>query len=286
MNTKKIKTINDEAEDENILNTYIREIDRIPLLTNDEEYTLAVKAKNGDMNAREKLITSNLRFVIKIAKEFQNRGLPLKDLISEGNIGLLTAIDKFEPELGNKFTTYAVWWIRQAVIKAIGDKARLIRLPMNRYAQLNSIQVAKATLEKQGEKADAANLAKLCNMTEEDVNSILNITNNIFSLDAPVNEDDDYSFGDVIEDKSMGPDEALLAKSLTQSIDDIMKMYSEREREIIRLRYGLHDTKPLSLKEIGELYGLSKERIRQIEKKILSKLSKDKNVSELKAYIA
>ena len=286
MNTKKIKTINDEAEDENILNTYIREIDRIPLLTNDEEYTLAVKAKNGDMNAREKLITSNLRFVIKIAKEFQNRGLPLKDLISEGNIGLLTAIDKFEPELGNKFTTYAVWWIRQAVIKAIGDKARLIRLPMNRYAQLNSIQLAKATLEKQGEKADAANLAKLCNMTEEDVNSILNITNNIFSLDAPVNEDDDYSFGDVIEDKSMGPDEALLAKSLTQSIDDIMKMYSEREREIIRLRYGLHDTKPLSLKEIGELYGLSKERIRQIEKKILSKLSKDKNVSELKAYIA
>lgn len=286
MNTKKIKTINDEAEDENILNTYIREIDRIPLLTNDEEYTLAVKAKNGDMNAREKLITSNLRFVIKIAKEFQNRGLPLKDLISEGNIGLLTAIDKFEPELGNKFTTYAVWWIRQAVIKAIGDKARLIRLPMNRYAQLNSIQLAKATLERQGEKADAANLAKLCNMTEEDVNSILNITNNIFSLDAPVNEDDDYSFGDVIEDKSMGPDEALLAKSLTQSIDDIMKMYSEREREIIRLRYGLHDTKPLSLKEIGELYGLSKERIRQIEKKILSKLSKDKNVSELKAYIA
>lgn len=286
MNTKKIKTINDEAEDENILNTYIREIDRIPLLTNDEEYTLAVKAKNGDMNAREKLITSNLRFVIKIAKEFQNRGLPLKDLISEGNIGLLTAIDKFEPELGNKFTTYAVWWIRQAVIKAIGDKARLIRLPMNRYAQLNSIQLAKATLERQGEKADAANLAKLCNMTEEDVNSILNITNNVFSLDAPVNEDDDYSFGDVIEDKSMGPDEALLAKSLTQSIDDIMKMYSEREREIIRLRYGLHDTKPLSLKEIGELYGLSKERIRQIEKKILSKLSKDKNVSELKAYIA
>ena len=281
-----IKFNNKEEETRDSLNTYIHEIEKISLLNPKEEYELALKAKSGDNEAREKLLNTNLRFVVSVAKSFQNRGLPLEDLISEGNIGLINAIDKFQPELGNKFISYAVWWIRQSIIKAIGDKSKLIRLPMNRNVQLNSIQAAKALLEKDGSEATIEEIAQSCGIDEDNVSSLLNISNNVCSLDAPLTEDESHTFGDILEDNADGPDEILLTNSLTQAIDNIMSNFTEREKNIIILRYGLHGAKPLSLKEIGEIYGLSKERIRQIEKKIVFRLSKDESVADLKAYIA
>ena len=235
--------------DNSILTTYLREVEKVPLLSREEEYELAVRAKKGDLEARNRLAEANSRFVISIAKKFQGHGLPLIDLISEGNIGLLVAIDKFEPEKGFHFISYAVWWIRQSIMKALADKSRMVRLPVNRIDQADEYAI------------------------------------NVTSLDTPVG-DEDSTLGDFIESSDEGPDEQVLAKALTESIDRILSSFTEKEREIITLRYGLHDHKPMSLKEIGDLYGLTKERIRQIEKRVLSNLLSNSDVQDLKSYVA
>lgn len=231
------------------LGTYLNEIEKISLLTEDEEYQLAVKAKNGDMVARNKLVEANSRFVVSIAKKYQGNGLELEDLISEGNIGLLIAVDKFEPEKGYKFISYAVWWIRQSIMKAINDKSRAVRIPANKIkdAELYEIDVC--------------------------------------SLDTPVGEEEDSSFGDFIQ-SDLNIEEGVMDKALTESINNILSQFSERERDVIIKRYGLNDQKALSLKEVGDLYGLTKERIRQIEKKMITNLSKISEVKDLQAYIA
>jgi len=269
-----------------LLTTYIREIERIPLLTREQEYDLAVKAKHGDMEARAKLIESNSRFVISVAKSYQNRGLPLTDLISEGNVGLITAIDKFEPETGYHFISYAVWWIRQSILKALGDKSRMIRLPMNRNADLMQVQGVKSRLEQEMDNVSLEDIAKACSMTTDQVSEILNYSRDVTSLDAPVSEGEDASFGDFIESTQAGPEEELVGKALVESIDRILGRLNERERDIIIRRYGLHDSKRLSLKEVGDLYGVTKERIRQIEKKVLGSMQADSEMQQLKAYIA
>lgn len=271
---------------ENILQTYIKAVEKIPLLSREEEYSLAVKSKNGDLAARTKLIESNSRFVISIAKNYQNRGLSLEDLISEGNIGLITAIDKFEPEKGFHFISYAVWWIRQVILKAIGDKSRLIRLPMNRNADFIQVQSAKNKIEQNCEEASIEDIAKACSMTEEEVAEVLSFTHEITSLDAPVADGEGATLGDFIESEENGPEETLIEKSLSESIDQILASFSERERDIIIKRYGLHNTRPLSLKEVGDLYGVTKERIRQIEKKVIINMRRNENVKNLRTYIA
>ena len=238
-----------EKED-SVLSTYIREVEKIPLLSREDEYSLAVKAKNGDINARNRLAEANSRFVISVAKKFQGKGLPLEDLISEGNIGLLTAIDKFEPEKGFHFISYAVWWIRQSIMKAIADKSRMVRLPVNRIDQADIYGI------------------------------------DVCSLDSPVGNDDLTSVGDFIESSEEGPDEVVLKQALTEAIDRILDGFTKKEREIITMRYGLHDHKQLSLKEVGDIYGLTKERIRQIEKKVIEKMTGDDFVRDLKYYVA
>ncbi len=268
------------------LSTYIEEINRIPLLSREEETELALRAKKGDEAARAKLIESNSRFVVSVAKKYQNRGLPLADLISEGNVGLITALDKFEPETGNHFISYAIWWIRQSILKALGDKSRMIRLPMNKNAEFLQVQGAKARLEATGDDVTLEDIARECSMSEDDVNELLSYASNVTSLDTPLTEGEGSTFGDFIESPMPGPEAEIIEKSLTESIDRILDSLSERDRNVIIMRYGLHDTEPMSLKEVGDIYGLTKERIRQIEKKVLSSMQQDSEIRELKAYIA
>ena len=269
------------------LTLYLRDIEKIPLITRDEEYDLALKAKAGDSYARERLVNGNLRFVVSIAKQYQNRGLPLIDLISEGNIGLLTAIDKFEPEKGYHFISYAVWWIRQAILKAIGEKSRMIRLPMNKSADLIQILQAKTNLEKSGmDDVSLEDIASECGMDSKDVLEIMQIARDVSSLDAPVSAGEDTSYGDFIECDKPRPDEIVMDEALKASVNRILETLPEKERGIIRLRFGLDNNDAMSLKEVGEIYHLTKERIRQIEKKVLSSLAENQEVKELKAYIA
>ena len=269
------------------LSMYLRDIEKIPLIGRDEEFDLAMKAKNGDSAARERLVNGNLRFVVSIAKQFQGRGLPLIDLISEGNIGLLTAIDKFEPEKGYHFISYAVWWIRQAILKAIGEKSRMIRLPMNKSADLIQILQAKSNLEKKGyDDASIEAIAAECGMSESDVLEIMQIARDVSSLDAPVGSEEDTSFGDFIESDEPRPEDVVMDEALKNSVRKILGTLSEKERGIITLRFGLDNNEAMSLKEVGEVYNLTKERIRQIEKKVLGSLLQNDEVKELKAYIA
>ena len=278
---------NKHSNENTSLSLYLKEIEKIPLLDRDEEYKLAVMAKKGDCYARNRLVESNLRFVVSIAKQYQNRGLPLSDLISEGNIGLLTAMDKFEPEKGYHFISYAVWWIRQSILKAIGEKSRMIRLPMNRTADLVQILQAKTNLEENGyNDASIEDIAAECGMTKDQVLEVMQMSREVSSLDAPVGAEEDSSFGDFIESDLQKPDEVVMDEALKESVKRILDTLPERERGIIALRFGLEGKKPMSLKEVGELYNLTKERIRQIEKKVLGQLSEDSIVQDLKAYIA
>ena len=286
MTMANINTNTTKNAENGALSMYLRDIDKIPLLGRDEEYELAIRAKNGDSAARERLVNGNLRFVVSIAKQFQNRGLPLIDLISEGNIGLLTAIDKFEPDKGYHFISYAVWWIRQAILKAIGEKSRMIRLPMNKSADLIQILQAKSKIEKEGEDSSIENIARECNMEEQDVLELMQIARDVSSLDAPVGSEEDTSFGDFIESEDPRPEDYVMNKALKSSVESILGTLPEKERGIIKLRFGLDNNKQMSLKEIGEIYHLTKERIRQIEKKVLSGLRNNNEVNELKAYIA
>lgn len=279
--------INANTNENSALTLYLRDIENIPLITRDEEYELALKAKAGDSYARERLVNGNLRFVVSIAKQYQNRGLPLIDLISEGNIGLLTAIDKFEPEKGYHFISYAVWWIRQAILKAIGEKSRMIRLPMNKSADLIQILQAKTNLEKSGmDDVSLDDIARECGMDRNDVLEIMQIARDVSSLDAPVSAGEDTSYGDFIECDKPRPDEVVMTEALKASVSRILDTLSEKERGIIKLRFGLDNQDAMSLKEVGEIYHLTKERIRQIEKKVLTSLAENQEVKELKAYIA
>lgn len=282
-----IRTNTTNSMESTALSMYLKDIERIPLIGRDEEYDLAIRAKNGDSLARERLVNGNLRFVVSIAKQFQNRGLPLIDLISEGNVGLLTAIDKFEPEKGYHFISYAVWWIRQSILKAIGEKSRMIRLPMNKSADLIQILNAKNKLENEGsEDASIEDIARECGMESSDVLELMQIARDVSSLDAPVGHEEDASFGDFIESEEPRPEEYVMDKAMKSSVEKILASLPEKERGIIRLRFGLDNNEAMSLKEVGEIYNLTKERIRQIEKKVLSNLRQSEEVQHLKTYIA
>ena len=286
-NIKKNEYLDSDSDNE-VLSIYLREINRIPLLTHEEETELAVKAKNGDKAARERLINSNLRFVVSVAKKFRGQGLPLLDLINEGNIGLITAIDKFEPDKGYHFISYAVWWIRQSIMKAISEKSRAVRLPLNRSNELMQIQKAQKSLMHEMEKTapTTEEIAGITGLDEKLVDELLSISQDIVSFDSPVRKDDesDSTFGDFIEDEADGPEAQVMDSSLRDEVNAILSVLTDKERDIIAMRFGLDGAKPKSLKEIGEGYGLTKERIRQIEKRALEKLRAASEKKDLRAF--
>lgn len=276
MKTKRAMLTNNDAsyayDDANILSMYLKEINRIPLLTPEEELSLAKRAQKGDEFARKRMIEANLRFVVNVAKKYQNQGMPLIDLINEGNIGLMTALGKFDPDKGYHFISYAVWWIRQSVMKAINEKSRAVRLPLNRTNELLQIQKAQRSLMKDLSTDDPTmeDIGTLTGFEPEHVSNLLSISRDLISLDAPVfNDGSTSNIGDFIEDESQNPEQSLMDASLKEDVRSLLATLSDKEREIIELRFGLEGKTPMSLKEIGELYNLTKERIRQIEKKPL-----------------
>ncbi len=282
-------TVNRMVFDDNILSTYLKEINKIPLLTREEEYTLAIAAASGDPSAKEKLIRANLRFVVNVAKKYQNQGLPLMDLISEGNIGLMNAVDRFDADKGYHFISYAVWWIRQAILKAVCEKSRLIRLPLNRANELVQIEKArKVVINNRSEESELREIAELLNMDKDHVSDILNIAREMVSLDSPVYADrDSSSVGDFIEDERYSlPEEQAIVNNLRADIDEVLSSLTEKEAEIIRFRFGLNGHKAMSLKEIGEVFKLTKERIRQIEKKAIKRMQHPSRMNKLEAYVA
>ncbi|NLA98708.1 MAG: sigma-70 family RNA polymerase sigma factor [Spirochaetales bacterium] len=293
MKTKRAMLTNNDAsyayDDANILSMYLKEINRIPLLTPEEELLLAKRAQKGDEFARKRMIEANLRFVVNVAKKYQNQGMPLIDLINEGNIGLMTALDKFDPDKGYHFISYAVWWIRQSVMKAINEKSRAVRLPLNRTNELLLIEKAQRSPMKDLSTDDPTieDIETLTGFEPEHVSNLLSISRDLISLDAPVfNDGSTSNIGDFIEDESQNPEQSLMDASLKEDVRSLLATLSDKEREIIELRFGLEGKTPMSLKEIGELYNLTKERIRQIEKKALERLRNPSKSKMVESYIA
>jgi len=276
-------------DDENVLSIYLKEINKIPLLTREQENHWATLAEQGDETAKRNLVQANLRFVVNVAKKYQNQGLPLSDLISEGNIGLMNAIERFDVSKGYHFISYAVWWIRQAILKAICEKSRMIRLPLNRANELVQIEKVRKEIQgRHGEEAEIRKIAETLNMNQEHVSDLINISRELISLETPVyNEKDSSILGDFVEDEGyMAPDTQVVEKALKEDINEILLTLTEKEAEIVQFRFGLNGRSPLSLKEIGDRYHLTKERIRQIEKKALKRLQHPSRVGRLEAYIA
>ena len=272
-----------------ILSTYLKEINKIPLLSREEEYDLAIKAVAGDKDAQDKLIKANLRFVVNVAKKYQNQGLPLMDLVSEGNIGLMNAVERFDATKGYHFISYAVWWIRQAILKAVCEKSRMIRLPLNRANELVQIDKARKEVDSsKGEENELREIAGLLNMSQDHVRDILNISRDMVSLDVPVFADrDGNTIGDFLEDSRYEqPEESMIENALRDDIDAVLATLTEKEARILRLRFGLNGNRAMSLKEIGDRFNLTKERIRQIEKKAIRRLQNTARMSRLEAYVA
>lgn len=266
---------------------YLREIGQIPLLTHDEEICLAQKVVNGDTQAKQKLIESNLRLVVSIAKKHTNRGLKLLDLIQEGNMGLMKAVEKFEYEKGFKFSTYATWWIRQAITRAIADQGRTIRIPVHMIETINKIKKeSRLILQETGREPTPDELAKSLDIPLDKVKSILEMNQDPISLETPVGSEEDSELGDFVEDdKFLNPYDATSRVLLREKLEHILKdALNEREEQVLRHRFGLDDGAPKTLEEVGKIFNVTRERIRQIEVKAINKLKSKKYTSNLENY--
>lgn len=276
--------------DENVLAMYLKEISNVPLLSREEEIELATKAQAGSKMARDKLANANLRFVVKVAKKYQNQGLDLIDLISEGNIGLLTAIDKFDVSKGYHFISYAVWWIRQSILKAVCEKSRAIRLPLNRANELVQIEHAKkAVAGKKSEQEEIAEIAEMLGMDSAHVRDMLLVSKDMASLDAKVRPDqaESSTLGDFLEDNRYGAaDDEAMKNAMHEEINEVLDTLKPNEAKVLRLRYGLDGQKPMSLKEIGDVCNLTKERIRQIEKHAIVRMQHPCRMERLEVFCA
>ena len=261
-------------KDENCLSLYFKEIGKIPLLTPEEELACAFEAATGDVKAKERLFNANLRFVVKVAKRYQNRGLPLEDLISEGNIGLMKAIDKFDPQKGNRFISYAVWWIRQAVMSALRDKASMIRIPRGVAVKLEKIDEVRQELKRElGWEPDLDQIAERLRMTTRHLSELLTVNRRTISLEDQAFRDSDLEIGDVIEDKeTRSPDEQFIDHSLAADINKTLQKLNDREIQILEYRFGLNGKEKKSLQQVAEIFHITKERIRQLEMKAVRKV--------------
>ena len=265
---------------------YLREIGQIPLLSYDEEIEYAQKVLNGDEEAKQKLIEANLRLVVSIAKKHTNRGLKMLDLIQEGNMGLMKAVEKFEYEKGFKFSTYATWWIRQAITRAIADQGRTIRIPVHMIETINKIKKeSRIILQETGKEPTAEELSKKLEIPVDNVKNILEMNQDPISLETPVGSEEDSELGDFVEDdKFLNPYDATTRVLLKEQLDEILKTLNEREEMVLRYRYGLDDGSQKTLEEVGKIFNVTRERIRQIEVKALRKLRHPSRRKKLEDY--
>ena len=265
---------------------YLREIGQIPLLSYEEEIDYAQRVLNGEEEAKQKLIESNLRLVVSIAKKHTNRGLKMLDLIQEGNMGLMKAVEKFEYEKGFKFSTYATWWIRQAITRAIADQGRTIRIPVHMIETINKIKKeSRIILQETGKEPTAEELATKLELPVEKVKSILKMNQDPISLETPVGSEEDSELGDFVEDdKFSNPYDATTRVLLKEQLNDVLKTLNEREEMVLRYRYGLDDGSQKTLEEVGKIFNVTRERIRQIEVKALRKLRHPSRRKKLEDY--
>ncbi len=269
------------------LDKYLQEIGKVELLSPEEEIELAIKIKDGNQNALEKLVKANLRFVVSVAKQYQNQGLSLGDLINEGNLGLIKAAKRFDETRGFKFISYAVWWIRQSILQALAEQSRIVRLPLNRVGALNKIGKAYSNLEQEYEREPNAN--ELANELEMDINEIsdtLKISGRHVSMDAPFSQGEDNRLLDVLSNETQpSPDNTLMSDSLKNEIERALLTLSERESEVIKLYFGLNEEHSLTLEEIGEKFNLTRERVRQIKEKAIRRLRHASRSKNLRSYL-
>jgi RNA polymerase primary sigma factor len=275
-------------DEDRSLDLYLREIGSTPLITAQEEVKLAQLIRKGDKLALEKLTKANLRFVVSVAKNYQNQGLSLADLINEGNIGLIKAAKRFDETRGFKFISYAVWWIRQAILQALAEQSRIVRLPLNRVGTLHKIGKMSSRLEQTfGRIPSPQEIANKLELSENEVSDTLKISNTHLSLDQPFSVSEDNSLIDILEDEYQpGPDEALLDMSLRVEIDKALDTLTPREAEVINLYFGLNAEKALTLEEIGTRFNLTRERVRQIKEKAIRRLRHASRSRSLRAYLS
>ncbi|MFD0963477.1 sigma-70 family RNA polymerase sigma factor [Pseudofulvibacter geojedonensis] len=269
------------------LDKYLQEIGKVDLITADEEVELAQRIKAGDQIALEKLTKANLRFVVSVAKQYQNQGLTLPDLINEGNLGLIKAAQRFDETRGFKFISYAVWWIRQSILQALAEQSRIVRLPLNKIGSINKINKTYAFLEQAHERVPSAEeIAKELDMTINDVKESMKNSGRHVSMDAPLVEGEDSNLYDVLRSgESPNPDRELLHESLKTEIERALETLTPREADVVRLYFGLGDQHPMTLEEIGETFDLTRERVRQIKEKAIRRLKHTSRSRILKTYL-
>ena len=269
------------------LDKYLQEIGKVDLITADEEVELAQRIKAGDQIALEKLTKANLRFVVSVAKQYQNQGLTLPDLINEGNLGLIKAAQRFDETRGFKFISYAVWWIRQSILQALAEQSRIVRLPLNKIGSINKINKTYAFLEQSHERPPSAEeIAKELDMTINDVKESKKNSGRHVSMDAPLVEGEDSNLYDVLRSgESPNPDKDLLHESLRTEIERALETLTPREADVIRLYFGLGNQHPMTLEEIGETFDLTRERVRQIKEKAIRRLKHTSRSKILKTYL-
>ncbi len=266
---------------------YLKEIGRVPLLTPEEEQDLARRMAEGDESAKQHLIEANLRLVVSNAKKYVGKGMFFLDLIQEGNLGLIKAVDKFDYQRGHKFSTYATWWIRQAITRAIADQARTIRIPVHMVETIHKVsRVTRQLLQENGREPTAEEIAKALNMSPEKVREIMKVAQDPVSLETPIGEEEDSHLGDFIPDEdSPAPAEAASQAMLREQIIEVLRTLTPREEQVLTLRFGLEDGRPRTLEEVGKVFNITRERIRQIEAKALRKLRHPGRSKRLKDYL-
>jgi len=269
------------------LDKYLQEIGKVDLITADEEVELAQRIKAGDQTALEKLTKANLRFVVSVAKQYQNQGLTLPDLINEGNLGLIKAAKRFDETRGFKFISYAVWWIRQSILQALAEQSRIVRLPLNKIGSINKINKMFAFLEQENERPPSAEeIAKKLDMTVNDVKESMKNSGRHVSMDAPLIEGEDSNLYDVLNSgESPNPDKKLLHESLRIEINRALETLTPREADVVKLYFGLGEHQPMTLEEIGETFDLTRERVRQIKEKAIRRLKHTSRSKILMTYL-
>jgi len=274
--------------EEGSLDQYLREISQYPLINREEETSLAIRIRTGEAEALDKLVRSNLRFVVSVAKKYQNQGVSLSDLINEGNLGLIRAAHKFDETKGIKFISYAVWWIRQAILQALAEQSRIVRVPLNRAGTLHRIGKRSSALQQElGREPTVEEIAEGMDISEEEVAKTLSISQSHLSLDAPMTPGEDNKLLDYLPDTlNPTPDEETFGHALTESIEKVLSSLKEREAKILRLYFGLDGKEPMTLEEIGSLLGITRERVRQIKEKALSRLRHISKARALESFLS